>query len=362
MLLDVWTIDGSSFHFGRQGMDQEVSGVHLPSDSLFAALTARLAALDGPQAVENWSQPFMTPTPPFVLSSAFPRAGQVRFFPAPLRTAPAKKPEEQRAPYKHLKKVRFVSEPVFLSLVRGASLADLYDERNCLQDGEALISTEELRNLPEELRRLPDAERKNGRVWTVAQRPRVAIGREAQNSNLFFTGQTLFAEGCGLWFGVQWTADQPEWKQTLARLLADLGDAGLGGERSSGFGQAKIERSGELALPDAAGQPWVTLSRYLPHPQDTPALLDQRAAYSIETAGGWVESPGKPAERRRALHMLAEGSVFGRLERAVPGQMADVQPDYGDKRPLGHPVWRNGQAIAVGFTPGALEVNGYGRI
>lgn len=350
MQIDVWTIDGSSFHFGRQGMDQEVSGVNLPSDSLFAALTARLAALDGPQAVETWSQAFATSAPPFVLSSAYPRAGQVRLFPTPLRTAPARKPEEQHAPYKHLKNVHFVSEAIFLRMLQGASLTDLYDEKNCLQEGEVLVSAEELHDLPEELH-------KSGALWTVIQRPRVAIGREAQNSNLFFTGQTLFAEGCGLWFGLRWMVDQPEWKNNLARLLADLGDAGLGGERSSGFGRASILPRGELTLPDAAGQPWVTLSRYLPAEQDRPALLDKRAAFGIETAGGWVESPGNAPERRRTLHMLAEGSVFGPLERAVPGQMVDVQPDYDGKRPLGHPVWRNGQALAVGFAPGALEGN-----
>lgn len=350
MQIDVWTIDGSSFHFGRQGMDQEVSGVHLPSDSLFAALTARLAALDGPRAVENWSQAFTAAAPPFVLTSAYPRAGRLRLFPTPLRTAPPKKQEEQRAAYKHLKKVHFVSEAVFLSLLRGASLADLYEEQNCLQEGEVLVSTEELNHLP-------DVQRKGGTLWTVTQRARVAIGRETQNSNLFFTGQTQFAEGCGLWFGVRWTTGQPEWKHTLTRLLEELGDAGLGGERSSGFGRAKIKPAGELELPGAAGQPWVTLSRYLPTEQDGPALLDKRAAYSLETASGWVESPGNAPERRRALHMLAEGSVFGPLECTVPGQMADVQPDYGGNRPLGHPVWRNGQALAVGFAPGVLEGN-----
>lgn len=350
MQLDVWNITGSGFHFGRHGLDQEESGVHLPSDSLFAALTARLAALDGPQAVDAWSQAFVNSPPPFVLTSAFPRAGGVRFFPTPLRSAASKKPEEGRPPHKQIKRVRFVSEGVFRALLNGDSLPDLYHADGCLQDGQALLLAAEKSLLPAGLHP-KDA------FWAVEQRPRVTIGREAQNSNLFFTGRAQFAEDCGLWFAVRFTDAAGPYRELLPRLLAELGDAGVGGERASGFGQAKIDPAGTLDLPDAADRPWVALSRYHPRPQESAALLDARAAFSVETVGGWVESPGKPAERRRGLRMLTEGSVLGPLPGGIPGQVVDVQPDYGGNRPLGHPVWRNGQALAVGFAPGALEEN-----
>ena len=64
----------------------------------------------------------------------------------------------------------------------------------------------------------------------------------------------------------------------------------------------------------------------------------------------------------RTAVITGAGSGFGlELSRlaAAAGMnlvMADVQPDYAGNRPLGHPVWRNGQALAVGFAPGALEV------
>ncbi len=349
MQLDVWKITGAGFHFGRHGLDQEVSGVHLPSDSLFAALTARLAALDGPQAAEAWGQAFIS-GPPLVLSSAFPFAGEVRFFPTPLRTAASKRPENARPEHKDTRRVCFVSEGIFVRLLKGESLADVYDREHTLQDGQALYS-------PAEANRLPAAVQSEKKLWAVEQRPRVTVEREFARSALYFTGRTQFATGCGLWFAVRWAEHAALSRESLARLLAELGDAGLGGERASGFGQAKIEPAGTLDLPEAAGQPWVTLSRYLPARQDTAALLDARAAFTIETVGGWAESPGKPAERRRAVRMLAEGSVLGPLPGGIPGQMADVQPSYGGNQPLGHPVWRNGQALAVGFAPGALEGN-----
>jgi CRISPR-associated protein Csm4 len=205
---------------------------------------------------------------------------------------------------------------------------------------------------------LPEALRQHeARLWHIEQRPRVTIGRTQPDSALYFTGRTSFNQGCGLWFAVLWLEDPAPQRPTLERLLADLEHAGLGGERAGGFGQALIRPAGSLDLPAPDDQPWVALSRCLPNAEDLPVLLDHRAAYRVETVGGWVESPGMPAERRRSIRMLAEGSVLGPAARPAPGQVVDVQPDYGGKRPLGHPVWRNGLALAVGFTPGALEVN-----
>jgi hypothetical protein len=58
------------------------------------------------------------------------------------------------------------------------------------------------------------------------------------------------------------------------------------------------------------------------------------------------------AERRIPVRLLAEGAVLGPLDRIVPGQIVDVQPDYGGTRPLGHAVYRSGLALAVGLEAG----------
>ena len=88
MQLELWQITGEGFHFGRHGLEQEESGVHFPSDSLFAALVARMVALFGSTEVEEFGKAFLNGKPYFVLSSAFPRAGDVLFFPVPLRRQP----------------------------------------------------------------------------------------------------------------------------------------------------------------------------------------------------------------------------------------------------------------------------------
>ena len=53
MEIDVWHINGNGFHFGRHGLEQEESRIHFPSDSLFAALVARMVELYGASEVEK---------------------------------------------------------------------------------------------------------------------------------------------------------------------------------------------------------------------------------------------------------------------------------------------------------------------
>ncbi|KPL73731.1 hypothetical protein ADN00_14260 [Ornatilinea apprima] len=348
MQIELWNISGRSFHFGRHGMGQEESAETLTSDSLFAALVSRLAALRGGAAVDAWVRPFLGEQPSFALSSAFPRAGEVRFYPAPLSLKnSAAKPD--RVDVKSIKKVRFLSEALFRRVINGEALSQtLYENCLKLNEGRLLCAAEDAP-------RLPAALRKDGaELWTVEQRPRVTIQRDTNQSTLYFTGQTLFAEGCGLWFGLRWLSEDPALRADLAALLADLGDSGLGGERSSGFGAASIQPAGQVELPHTPGQPWVTLSRYLPRADEISALQSEQAAYTLENVGGWAQSPGKKAERRRAVNLLAEGSVFGGLPRLAPGRVVDTQPDYNGSQPLGHPVWRSGLALAV-------SLNGEGR-
>lgn len=343
MLLETWNIYGSGFHFGRHGLGQEESGVHWPSDSLFAALVARLAALRGPHQVEAWIEPFLTDPPLFVLTSAFPAAGEIRFYPIPLRPASLDS-TQGNVSYKKLKHVRYVSEKIFQKLISGVPLVRLFDEKLTLQAGQLLIDPADVLKIPESLRK---SEKRT--VWNVEQRPRVTVGRVQSSSNLYFTGRTSFAPDCGLWFGVQWFEEQQNARAELADLLQELGDAGLGGERNSGFGAARLEPSGQAELPDRGQGAWIALSRFLPDKAETGVLLDPSTAYSIETVGGWVQSPGKAAERRQSIHMLAEGSVLGPSRAAAPGRIVDVQPNYAGTQPIGHPVWRNGKTVAVGF-------------
>ncbi len=343
MQLTIWYITGKGFHFGRRGLEQEESGHHLPSDSLTAALIARWVELFGAPTANALVDRLKQEPPPFVLSSAFPRAGEVCFFPVPLQP-PEALPRGGPRP-KDLKRVKYVSEAAFRAMLAGAKLSEVIASSQALHGGSVLVAKDEWA-------RLPKAVTEDGRIWGVEKRPRVTIDRGAQSSNLYFTGRTTFNDQCGLWFGVRWFKEDADLAKTLAQGLADLADAGIGGDRTSGFGASTIEQRGHLELPDGAQRTWVTLSRYLPRPDELTALQHTRSAYTLETIGGWIDSPVSKAERRIPVRLLAEGAVLGPLDRLVPGQIVDVQPDYNGTRPLGHAVYRSGLALAVGLEAG----------
>lgn len=341
MQIQSWSITGQSFHFGLHGMGQEETSPTMPSDSLFAALVARLARSAEAAQVQQFCQPFVEGNPPFVISSTFPRAGAVRFFPPPQasRRPPKEKIDGQDA--KAFKRVAFVSEKLFHRLLEGKMLSELTDVRT-MQSEKLWLTEEEFQSLPAELQ-------KEGRVWGEEQRPRVTLDRASQASTLFFTGQVTFAPGCGLWFGLRWLTEDAALKKQVGGLLNDLALAGLGAERNSGLGAAEIQGSGEISLPDPSGA-WVSLGRYLPAADEISILGNPASAYTLKNVGGWLDSPMKTGQRRKSINLLAEGSVLGAWPGKTPGRIEDVRPRYqGAEDPLGHPVYRNGFALAVGL-------------
>lgn len=345
MLLDTWKITGDGFHFGEHGLGQEETAESLGADSLFAAMIARLVELEGEPAVEDFMRAFQDGNPPFVLSSTFPYAGHVLFFPLPASSVlkPGKMAGEiGQAHVKDLKKVQYVSEDLFRGLLSGESLADYFASAHRLQGNSLLVSPAEVQTLPKELR-LEDAE-----LWSLTRRPRVTLGRSPQTSTIFFTGRVAYSNDCGLWFGIRWMVEDTRLKNQVANLFMELGDAGLGGERSVGFGACQIESTGKLELPDTTGGCWVSLSRYLPRADEMDALMSEAASYRLETIGGWLDSPSRRGQRRKLIHLIAEGAVLGPCERPVPGRIVDARPSYeSDPDPLGHAVYRSGLALAI---------------
>jgi CRISPR-associated protein Csm4 len=365
MQVESWKITGVGFHFGRHGLGQEATGLTLPSDSLFAALVYRLAERQGNGAAARFIAPFLEGKPPFLLTSTFPQAGPVRFFPAPLLRQ--EDPQVQPAvKTKDLKKIDFLSEALFRRWLAGEPLCKLYLEAEKLHRGQALLTADELKQLLQALhgeetlrdkakfeRRLDALRSGQERLWTVELRPRVALGRSVVNSSIFHTGRVVFASGCGLWFGVRWLDPQPELKALLNVLLEELSETGLGGVRSAGFGSCKIAPAPALELPEAGAGPWINLSRYLPREDELPALLDRRAAYQLAQVGGWLDSFEKRGQRRKSVNLLVEGSILGAVDRPAPGRVVDVRPHYPtDPDPQGHPVYRSGLAFAVGIHGG----------
>lgn len=335
---------GSSFHFGLRGIGAEVSGEYCPSDTLFAALVAVAAEARSDPDAEGLCKAFAQSPggPPFLLSSAFPFARDVRLLPVPklrLKVLP------RRGLGKLLKNLAYISEGVFRLVLAGERLDELVGEHNLLQNKTVLVTPSERSSLDHLAL---------GLIWTVASVPRVTVDRVASGSEIYHVGRVSFAPECGLYFLVKWRDDR--WRASLEELLRLLGDAGLGGRRSVGHGQFDpvADRPMDLPVVCEEGSRFVTLSRYHPTLGELGSgVLGPGASYGLSAVGGWLSSPGQTAQRRRVVRMIDEGSVLRHAGQETYGDLPDVRPAY-DAGPFAHPVYRYGFAFPVAVSSEAV--------
>ncbi len=337
--------DGGGFHLGREGLDQEVSSETFPSDSLFAALFAVQNARGGPESTKD-----ILESPPS-LSSVFPFAGQLPLFPMP-RLRVNLDDAFQPGVTKALKKLQYVSPVILTHLLQGSSMDGWLPEDTSpsqgvlMQDGRVWLARRETGLLPDNWHKLDDQALKAEAIWRVDRVPRVAVDRISNSSEIYHVGRTTFAPDCGLWF----LADLDQRQVGLFESLLDhLGDGGIGGERSAGYGAFSVEEAVPPDLPSPQRSRYVmTLSRYNPTEEELRAgVLGEGASYELVDVGGWLASPEGPAQRRKRVRMIEAGSI---LAAPVPvvGRIVDVCPEYDQAGAPQHPVWRSGIALTVG--------------
>ncbi|MCS7222133.1 MAG: hypothetical protein RML36_01230 [Anaerolineae bacterium] len=362
----------SGFHLGVRGVNLEESSLHIPADTLFAALLD--AALRAGFDADAFVARFQKGDPPFLLTSAFPYAGGVRFFPMPVPLGRWFRPETFHARLKALKRIRFVSEALFQRMLVGEPMdpwlfpMDGKDDPTqglALQGGMFWLAAEEAEKLPCQMRSHPRTGRPvplralmEHRVFASAQVPRVTVDRVSSASNIFHTGRVSFAPDCGLWFGIAWRdpnapigAGELTFREAVHCALAILSYDGLGGERTTGYGGfVWAQESVSLSLPDPApGELLWLLSRYHPRQEELPgALTSAGVAYELISVAGWLRSWQGAAQRRRRLWLVREGSLVQAIGNGPWGDLTDVRPRYqnpdGD---LPHPVWRYGFALGA---------------
>lgn len=352
---------------GTRGANQEATGLVLPSDTLFAALVDchRRRGMD----VGSWLAPFLgaSPEPPFLLTSAFPYAGEVRFYPPPAELRRFLSADALKGRGKQLKRVKFISEGLLLRALAGQKLDGLlFPEREGeeptggagLQGGALWLSAAEIERLPAEMRR-PAGKRHalaGLALWKESILPHVTIDRVTSASTVFQSGRITFAPGCGLWFGVEWRAADAAgagetYAEALRAALGMLEHDGLGADRSTGGGAFSVDEMPAVELPaPRPGAPAYLLNRYHPRPAELPgALAHPGCAYRLSAVGGWVNTIDGAAQRRKRVQMVAEGSLVA--PPAWPaGDLAEVAPRYDTGQGgLPHPVYRCGLALAAGL-------------
>ncbi len=316
------------------GINREAVLEWVPADTLLAALITIWAGQGADIAGRLAGD--AAGSAPLRLSSALPRAGAVRFYPAPPRLPGHSGLFAPGGSGKLAKKVRWLSQGVLDALRTGQTPAVTDD---CFLHERSLWLTPAERQAVAGLLTVDDEG--HFRLWKRQVVPHVAIDRLNNAPNLFHTGRVTFAPGAGLWFAVR---GRVEW---VREALPDLADSGLGGLRSTGHGAFDWMEAQTPDLAEPATGWGLCLSRYAPADaaEMLAALQAPESAYRFTTVGGWCEDDEGHPWRRRSVRLLAEGAL---LPAGTRGQLVDVRPlkpeDWlGPQRP----VYRSGLAFLV---------------
>ncbi len=314
------------------------------SDRLFSAVTIAMQRLG---FLEEWLDATARSNEPrIVFSSLYPYQGDT-FFAIPPATLWPPPSAQITAPNSvflakiRWKAARFVPLSVIDLIVTGGSLlADQWipdPESACL------------------LRR----DRPSASPFRVVTRTTAAVDRlTCKACSAVVSACVEFEPGAGLWTLARYrdSAAQTSWNERIESAFRLLGDTGFGGRRSSGWGQThapefqrgswpglllpKLGRLNNGAPAESAesSRYWL-LSLFSPAPEDK---IDWRSGeYAIAVRAGHVETGKKNGAQRKAVRMVAEGSVLVASAEPV-GAAVNVAPENFE-----HPIFRSGLALAL---------------
>jgi CRISPR-associated protein Csm4 len=332
-------------HLGQESDSLEaVEQMLCHSDTLFSAICHSWLMLYGKSDLEDMLRKFQqsgenNTKPPFCFSSAFPFVQENEqfnyYFPKPLFPAISTAnidseyldSDEVTEKLKPLKDIDWITKEFFekwLTIDR----KDLPE--NIFQELQTHLCSAKTKS------DLLDKQIK------TSIRPRVALDPVSSESRLFFFGMTRFLQESGLYFLISWNENyRAKWETKFKAVMRLLGDTGIGGERSSGYGTFDPQWDKiQMNLTDRNG--WITLSLWYPNQNELrPGILGQ---YTLLTRAGWASSPLlQKAYRRKVINMFAEGSTSS---KAVNGCLVDVTPNEL-KNGKDHNIYKYGFAFTL---------------
>ncbi len=325
----------TQLHLGRAtgaaqtgSLGLEKTETYIPADTLFSAICQTWSTFYDTASLTDFLNQYTAEngTLPFTLTSAFPYAQNICFYPKPMIWTDRSKES---------KRIQFVSDNIFQQII--ADNPPAFDKKQLITGENVWISDTE-----KNLLKITDGD--DYEIWKTATRPRVTIGAQNAGSEIWHVQTVQFNKNCGLWFAAKFDSDAT--KQKVETLLRVLGDNGIGGERNAGYGQFEFAEA-ECKIPSAEDSTqFVTLSPICPKSSEQlEHLLKGNIAYNLNPLTGWVGSPGTH-KRRKKGNMFAEGSVLNAYDEPV-GRLIDLKPkDYP------HPVYRYGYAWQVGIKVG----------
>ena len=344
-------------HFGELGIGIEETSERLRSDTLFSAWMSSYAKLFGKQAATDLSDQFITQQePPFRLSSTFiyqkVREKTVYYLPRPLQF-PLNYPVGNDLDFtKAYKGLKYLPLEIWQSWYQENGFTERdREELKAKTKGQANGVLTEARTFA------------YSQAFESSKVPKIAIDRATRATNIYYTGVVQYQwqlngddveSLSGLYFLVQFPKSNLELENTFFAVLDFLGGEGIGGERSSGAGQFKVDKSTYELTPlwkkviefprtknySLISLFWTDESSEL---SQLGLLTDSpKASYELQERGGWIASPCSDGRqlRRQSIRMFTEGSVFS----GVPeGKLADVTPQKFKE----HKVYRSGISMSL---------------
>ncbi len=316
----------SPLHISSDPLSLGKAEVVIHSDTLFSAIANSFAMLF------DLGDEFFS-SPPFLISSAFPYYKETLFFPKPfgLRIDPSLF-EKFR---KKVKKAKFVSSGIFEKYLKGEGISPSEESFS----GDGFMSEEPIKEP----------------VYVYYERPRSTVPRVSGYTEIFYSTSVEFGENAGLYFFAEFRAEQM--KRQFDSALYLLGDTGIGGERSTGYGRFLFQ-SEEIEKPGKeSGEYFITLSLYYPSKEEINNGILNSARYSLLTRQNWIFSGRARPVRSKSVRMFAEGSLF-RNSTDVKGRMADITPEIALENPeykLEHRIMRYGKLFKAIIPEKAIQ-------
>jgi CRISPR-associated protein Csm4 len=287
---------------------REFYGV-IHSDTIFSGILNQWVRISDGESTMRLISNLRAKPPCFTVSSAFPYFYDEYYLPTPLGTGGLY--------MEKLKEVQFLKLTDFLDLAHGD--IQRIEGRNLRSPLEGFI---------------------NSHIS-----PRVTIDRITTATNIYQEKGSVISEGGGLYFLIDLRDESL--RENLGLCIKLLGESGIGGDRSIGYGHfdAEIVPINEIfgwgdlfQEKNVKNKCYYTLSLCCPREDE----IMKAISYEIVPRSGWIFSNSSTKQvKRRACRMFTEGSLFS---QPITGRMVDVTPEDFKSE---HNVYRYGLGMMI---------------
>lgn len=296
------------------------------SDTLFGAICWGLRDLHGNGFLEDVLAQFKARNPPFRISSAFPafiENDHTLLLAKPrlprLQAGCEEMTDERLDALKAWQKIEYIPADLFSMIAQGT-----FAEGKLLDGFDGTTLTVGDHQYDQKNSVLVPADTESEQPFQTTERTRNAVNRltGSTDGSLFHRDAVFFPDNGGLHVCVDGDVD------LVLDGLSVAQDRGIGGDRSVGHGQFRIEGVDSVDVPEPTDE-WVcSLSLCIPHPEEMETFLSE-GYYELEPRKGVVENSLTSPEdiwKKRVL-TLAEGSILPRKQESSERDRRDTPSD-----------------------------------